>query len=136
MLKGMDVCKTLKIATFAFDLEGGMTGAYNLGKYYTESLNQASTSAALFFGSQVLFLPFAIRKPIGQLAKDEYWVNNGIERLKKTLRSRDKEYCIEAPLKVLTVGIDQVPDPDDVGYIIARNYLEELENDRIKCKKK
>lgn len=132
MLKGMDMRKALKIS--AFDLEGGMTGGYNLGKYYTEALDIAATSATLFFGSQALFLPFAIRKPTGHLAKDEYWANDGAERLKKTLRYRAKEFYVEALVKVLTVGVDQVPEPDDVGYIIACDYLEELEENRVKCK--
>lgn len=133
MIKGMDLRKALKIS--AFDLEGGVTGGYNLGRHYTEALDTASTSAVLFFGTQALFLPFAMRKPTGHLAKDEYWANDGMERLRKTFRYRAKEYYIEALLKVLTVGIDQVPEPDDVGYIIACDYLEELEDERTKkCK--
>ena len=132
MLKGMNIRKKLRVG--AFDLEGGMTGGYNLGKYYSKALDKAATSAVLFFGSQALFLPFAVRKPTGHFAKDEYWANDGMERLKKTLRYRAKEFYVETLVKVLTVGIDQVPEPKDVGYIIACDYLEELEDNRVKCK--
>lgn len=135
MIKEMDLRQALRIS--AFDLEGGTTGGYNLGKYFTKALDEASTSAVLWFGSQALFLPFAMRKPTGYLAKDEYKVHDGMERLRKTLRYRAKEYYVEALLKVLTVGVDQVPEPDEVGYIIACDYVEELEGERKKrCKTK